>query len=454
MYNTITDPYTNIAYSINSKKGVNILKKFIKFSASAGSINAMSGGDGTPMVLAPDSFSCECNNAKCSCTSKSNIVPPACSQYVVEAAEVLSEREVLKMKLKRAERTIHRQQTTIDDLEQRHDGDAAQIDAEHSAAEQSKTAERAAHDEAAAAHAESELALAEVGAAHTKAEEARKQATSALAAAKAAREKAEADRAEMEKAKVAATTAKAAAEKEHADAVAAGNAEAAATAAAAKAKAALALANQEAKLNSHLLEVAAAKAAVAEKEATASVADAEAARRETALTNANVEKERAHADALQAQLNVLKGPLGQLNALTSNLTAALEGLGIDLDGFTLGLNIPDSTHESRTDIYYVTIARKSPPTTPSILVKSNTKGSIEREVVALEVFHSPYSEEITGSVVVYYYADEGEAPKYHNLLNQDGTVSGALVNDQVHKEHIKKIFDDTKAKLQSTPKLE
>ena len=44
MYKTITDPYTQKNYSINSEKGIGILKNYITFSVSKIKNHPMKGG--------------------------------------------------------------------------------------------------------------------------------------------------------------------------------------------------------------------------------------------------------------------------------------------------------------------------------------------------------------------------------------------------------------------------
>jgi len=99
MYKTITDPYTEISYAINTKKGRDILKNYLNYS--------MKGGTGvsetTEKVPAPTSDSdavgttpgenweCSCNTENCNCTNTSTEIDGPCVKISKKYALVVAE---------------------------------------------------------------------------------------------------------------------------------------------------------------------------------------------------------------------------------------------------------------------------------------------------------------------------------------------------------------------------
>jgi hypothetical protein len=136
MYKTITDPYTQITYPINSKKGNNVLKNYLNYSMKGGAAgddgscwqisvdpntqrsywwntktketkwyNPSNNSDVPPVNLDED-WECVCNTENCNCTNASKEIHKECVKIFKKYTTALGELKVEKSKTKSIEQLV------------------------------------------------------------------------------------------------------------------------------------------------------------------------------------------------------------------------------------------------------------------------------------------------------------------------------------------------------------
>ena len=162
MYKTITDPHTEISYTINTKKGRDILKNYLNYSMKGGSVSIGTeqdqGGEAAPascwkIAVDPDTkrsywwntktketrwhntdnidtvgttpgenWECSCNTENCNCTNTSTEIDGPCvkisKKYALAVAELSTVRtrnEYLKEAATRLSNEISALETSSSD---------------------------------------------------------------------------------------------------------------------------------------------------------------------------------------------------------------------------------------------------------------------------------------------------------------------------------------------------
>ena len=187
MYKTINDPYSEIAYPINSKKGVQILKNYLNFSLLKTSKPLLGGGvekeeahEGTH-VLGPQEWECKWTSyggGKVDCQETSKLVKGGPDQTIMaklasaltQAAIEKAKRESTEAALLRNELHISRLSREVKLLEGQHQSDVKHHDEDLETIAGAKADAKQANEAVASEHKKAQAANARADAEHSKAE--------------------------------------------------------------------------------------------------------------------------------------------------------------------------------------------------------------------------------------------------------------------------------------------
>ena len=187
MYKTINDPYSEIAYPINSKKGVQILKNYLNFSLLKTSKPLLGGGvekggtqAGTP-VLGPEEWKCKWTGeggGEVDCQETSKLVEGATNKTIMaKLASALTQAAIEKVKRESTEAALLRNEIHISKLsrkvkllEGQHKSDVEHHEEDLKTIASAKAETEQANEAVASEHKKAQVANARADAEHSKAE--------------------------------------------------------------------------------------------------------------------------------------------------------------------------------------------------------------------------------------------------------------------------------------------